>query len=155
MENVCLYEVLSLFDGSFSFSAFSRPSRTFCLRPDARVHVLHEQAVHPGPARFLLQSRSCFPYFQCWGQWWAGVYCYGSCFCVSMVSRGGPSHFCEGCPIHLHRWSPNPTATTPLAPALETRKTRPRLKQKASRTRMHSLFVQYVYPHIRSQTGSL
>ena len=41
----------SLFDGSFSFSAFSRPSQTFCLRPDARVHELHEQAVHPSGPR--------------------------------------------------------------------------------------------------------
>ena len=43
----------------------------------------------------------------------------------------------------------------PPAPTLEIRKTRPRLKQKASRARMHSLFVQYVYPHIRPQTKSL
>ena len=41
----------SLFDGSFSFSAFSRPSQTFCLRPDVRVHVLLELVVHPHGSR--------------------------------------------------------------------------------------------------------
>ena len=127
----------SLSDDSFSFFAFSRPSQTFCLRPDVRVHVLHEQAVHPGPARFLFQSRSCFPYFQCWGQCWAGVYCYGSCFCVSMVSRGVPSHFCEGYPIHLHRWSPNPTGCHYLFPYPLYRST-----------------FQYVFGHIRSLYSS-
>ena len=53
----------NLSDGSSSFFAFSRPSQTFCLRPDVRVHVLHEQAVHPGPARSLFQSRVLFSVF--------------------------------------------------------------------------------------------